>query len=397
MKRYYIIKAKKRTGETRGRRPVIAYRIPIKTRGSRPFVIELRAGKYTENDAQQCAAIIAAIEEAYNGGANVDARTLEFLDMFPDVKKRLAEKGFITLVKEKTLVDLWGEYEAANVDDWKTGTFENKRRSKKRLFQYFNPETAVSTLTKKDAQGFRTWLDDQINAGALAEATASGFIRDVKAVFNWAIKNDVISFNPFQYIRKGTTANPARQFYLELAPFQKLLDACPSQEWQALLILARLEGLRVPSETNLLKWVDVDFKNGALTVHSPKTERYKNKDKRTPPLFLDVAEALEKLRKEQEQSGEKSPFVLPSARGENINLRTRFEKIILRAGLEKWPKLFQNLRLSASNDVKREYGVECEADWIGHSPETAKKHYLIVMPAETAAAKNWSRLKDIKR
>lgn len=396
MKRYYIIKAKKRTGETRGRRPVVAYRIPIKTRGSRPFVIELRAGKYTENDAQQCAAIIAAIEEAYNGGANVDARTLEFLDMFPDVKKRLAEKGFITLVKEKTLVDLWGEYEAANVDDWKPGTFENKRRSKKRLFQYFNPETAVTTLTKKDAQGFRTWLDDQINAGALAEATASGFIRDVKAVFNWAIKNDVITFNPFQYIRKGTTANPARQYYLEFDSFQKLLDACPSQEWRVLLILARRVGLRVPSETNLLKWVDVDFKKGLLTVHSPKTERYKGKGARRVPIFSDVAEALEKLRKEQEQSGEKSPFVLPSARGENINLRTRFEKIVLRAGLEKWNKLFQNLRASAATDINKRYGEQAEAAWVGHSPDIARKHYLQVTPADIAAARQWNPLKRNK-
>ena len=38
-------------------------------------------------------------------------------------------------------------------------------------------------------------------------------------------------------------------------------------------------------------------------------------------------------------------------RDANANLRTRLARIIERAGLEVWPKLFQNLRLTRETEL----------------------------------------------
>ncbi|MFN6138978.1 MAG: hypothetical protein ACK480_10850, partial [Planctomycetota bacterium] len=45
-------------------------------------------------------------------------------------------------------------------------------------------------------------------------------------------------------------------------------------------------------------------------------------------------------------------YVFPDHRGDS-HLRTTLEKIILRAGVTPWPKLWQNLRASAATDLAR--------------------------------------------
>jgi hypothetical protein len=52
---------------------------------------------------------------------------------------------------------------------------------------------------------------------------------------------------------------------------------------------------------------------------------------------------------------------LPAAHGPrgwvNCNLRTSFEKIIKRAGLEPWLRLFHAMRASCESDLAREYSI----------------------------------------
>lgn len=389
-----VYKIRETKGKKPGPRPVIRYRMQVKVKGIEPFNVELRANKHTENDAQQLAGILGAIVDAYNHGSKVDDKTLAFLDLFPNEKKKLTKRGFIATVKEKTLVDLWEEYERDHVDNWKPYTINHKKQGRKWFFRFFPPDGIASTLTKRDAQSYRNWLAQFVAEEKLAESTAGDHFGDAKTLFKWAFENDVLSFNPFQTIKGFSKTNSARQFYVDHDMTRKLLNVSPSKEWSALILLARRVGLRVPSESNLLRWDDVDFKSGLLTVHSPKTERHKGKDKRVVPLFPDVAEALRQLKDEQRRNGEKSPFVLPVLRGIDKNLRTHLERLVFRAGLEKWPKLFQNLRASAATDIYRRYGEKTEAEWVGHNPDVAMKHYLQVLPADIANAQEWNALAE---
>ena len=64
----------------------------------------------------------------------------------------------------------------------------------------------------------------------------------------------------------------------------------------------------------------------------------------------------------------------------NSNLRTRFEKIIRRAGLEPWPKPFHAMRASCETELTEEFPVQAVAAWLGNSPKIALRHYLRVLP-----------------
>ena len=59
-------------------------------------------------------------------------------------------------------------------------------------------------------------------------------------------------------------------------------------------------------------------------------------------------------------------------------LRTRFERIIRRAGLEPWPKLFDNLRAARETELADTYPIHVVCEWIGDDELVAKKHYLRV-------------------
>ena len=60
------------------------------------------------------------------------------------------------------------------------------------------------------------------------------------------------------------------------------------------------------------------------------------------------------------------------------NFRTRMLRIIKRAGLKPWPKLFHNLRASRETELAGAYPIHVVCSWIGNSALIAAKHYLQV-------------------
>jgi hypothetical protein len=66
----------------------------------------------------------------------------------------------------------------------------------------------------------------------------------------------------------------------------------------------------------------------------------------------------------------------------NANLRTTFEKLIRRAGLQTWPRLFQNLRASCETDLMQNHPIHVVTAWIGNTPKIALGHYLQTLDAD---------------
>jgi hypothetical protein len=52
------------------------------------------------------------------------------------------------------------------------------------------------------------------------------------------------------------------------------------------------------------------------------------------------------------------------------------DRIIRRAALTPWPKVFNNLRASCATDWASEIPLADSSRWLGHSPAIAAKHYL---------------------
>ena len=64
------------------------------------------------------------------------------------------------------------------------------------------------------------------------------------------------------------------------------------------------------------------------------------------------------------------------------NLRTTCLKIIRRAGLQPWPRVFQNLRASRETELVETYPV----GWLGNTSKVAMQHYLMTTDEHIDAA-----------
>ena len=68
--------------------------------------------------------------------------------------------------------------------------------------------------------------------------------------------------------------------------------------------------------------------------------------------------------------------VVTLGRDSTKNLRTHLMRIIRRAGLTPWPRLFQNLRASRETELAEQCPLRVVTDWLGNSPNVALDHYL---------------------
>jgi len=180
-------------------------------------------------------------------------------------------------------------------------------------------------------------------------------------------------FIPIARTVKGATEqNDNRWRFVDRETIVKVLDACPDVEWRLIVALARFGGVRTPSETLGLRWADIDWEQGRFTVTSPKTKK-QGKPYRIVPLFPELRDVLADAF---EQAKDGAEFVITRYRQRNSNLRTQFSRILKRAGVEPWPRLFQNLRASRETELADAYPLHVVTAWLGNTPRVASKHYL---------------------
>lgn len=347
-----------------------AYQIEYREGGKRKY---LSLGSvYNKRAAQEIAGYVEKIMTARLTGTPVDIRTSSWLSSIPqDLQERLSRNGLVELKKTPTLEELFDEYWEAEYYELKRTTQSSKRQSRRRFFEFANKNALCDTFTKRDAVEFVRFLDNQVG-----EATRAGTIRDVRRVFNFGVEAELIETNPFSGIKRGSFKNKSREYYVPMTDFEKMIDACPSPMWRSVLALYRIGGLRY-SEALLVQWRDVDFVGRRLLVHSPKTSRIKGRESRVIPLFPRLRELLEELWETVPENG--SPYVISENR---TTIRKHVDRIVFYAGLNRWERLIQNLRSSCAIDVQKKFGELAESEWIGHSPQTAKDHYLHVLDAD---------------
>ena len=75
-------------------------------------------------------------------------------------------------------------------------------------------------------------------------------------------------------------------------------------------------------------------------------------------------------------------------RDTNANLRTQFGRILRRAGVKQWPRLFQILRASRETELAERFPLHVVAEWVGNSPKTALAHYTQVTEEHYRLAAN---------
>jgi integrase len=341
----------------------------------------LRLGKCSEKAALSALAGFERVLESNRLGSTLHPDGVRWLESIDDrLHARVVAIGLAQprnageVVTLGTLVDRFDATAAV-----KPGTRTTYQQATRMLREHFGADKPLASITPADADDWRQAIAGASDRGkTLAPATVAKRVKVAKQVFAKGVKWGWIASSPLADLRVGAMANPERAFYVTREAIDAILAACPDDEWRAIVGLCRYAGLRCPSEIVGLRWGDVNWERGRLTVRSPKTSGHEGHAVRLVPIAAELRAILQDLFDKAEPGTE---AVVPRLRDPRVNLRTTFEKIIARAGEKPWPRLFHNMRASCETDWVDRFPDHVVASWLGHSPQVARTHYLQVRDA----------------
>ena len=366
----------------------------------------IRLGKCSEKDAITVANHVEEIINAAVLDRPLARATAEWLSkMTPKMEAKFVKVGLIHPRDEAESIKLAEFLDAYLLrrSDVKPGTAVFYGHTKRNLIDVFGADRPLGSITPADGDDFRRHLQTQVadsspakkgekpaTKKALAAATVARRCSLARTFFKDAVRRKLIAENPFDDVVGGPSHNSARQRFIDHAIIAKVIDACPNAEWRLLVALSRFGGVRVPSEPCSMKWRDIDWSGNRMTVHSPKTEHHTGKAERVVPIFPELRPYLDEVFAAAsngfEQTVNLDDWLLPTFRRvaaesgnwRGVNLRTQFEKIIKRAGVSPWPRLWHNLRASRQTELEDQFPSHVVCAWLGNSEAIARKHYLQV-------------------
>ena len=338
----------------------------------------IRLGKVTMKQAESVRLRVEQLAAAATTGFAPDLDTARWVAGLPDdLSAKLAAVGLIPARASSTLGPFLDGYFAGRTDV-KSQTRVVWGQTRRNLLDHFGPAKPLREINRGDAEEWRLRLVGE----GLADTTVrkrSGF---AKQFFAFAVKKNLVPANPFAELKSASTGNPKRFHFVTREQAAAVLEACPDADWRLIVALARFGGLRCPSEPFALRWADVDWARGRMTVTSPKTEHHEGKESRLTPIFPELRPHLEEAWERAEPGAE---YVVGRLRG-HANLGVPFRKVVKRAGLTPWPKIFQNLRSTRQTELEEEFPSHVVCAWIGNSEAVARKHYLQVTDDHFARA-----------
>jgi integrase len=334
----------------------------------------VRLGKVDRKNAEGFCRRVEKIVASQIAGGTVDDETSRWTAELDEVMHaRLASVGLVQ-PRHAMLLRGWVEKHIADRRDLKPASVKKLEQTKAKLLGFFGEGTSLRAITPAQAADWRQHLANQ----GMSEATVRQHCRNVKALFNEAVRRELVAVNPFRSLRSASIAS-GNERYVTADEAALILDHCPDQQWRLLFALARYAGLRTPSETHLLTWADVDWDRGRLTVRSPKTERHAGKEQRQVPITGKLMPILQSAFDAAPEGTER--VVTRSRHG----LAKAMIGIIKKAGLARWPDLFQTLRRSCEVEWAQQFPQFAVSQWIGHSIVVSGKHYANRVPDELFA------------
>jgi integrase len=312
-------------------------------------------------------------------GHSTDAETQRWVSTL-DVKllRKLVKAGLVASREAATLGAFLAAYIGSRADV-KPGTRINFGQVQRDLLAFYGEQKRLEEISRGDADAFRLHL-----LKSLGDNTVRRRCGRAKQFFRAAVRKRLITENPFGDMKAVTVrANRERDHFVTREDADKVLEACPDAQWRLIFALSRYGGLRCPSEHLALRWGEIDWAGGRMTVRSPKTEHNEGGESRIVPIFPELRPYLDAAFSEADEGAE---FVISKYRSGNTNLRTQLQRILARAGVKPWPKLFQNLRATQETELAANHPIHVVCEWIGNSQAVARKHYLRVTKSDFVKA-----------
>lgn len=351
----------------------------VATDGRRPTI---RLGKASKRSAEDIKNRVEQLLESIRLNRPMEADLADWVaGLEPPLADKLARAGLIPEPESKETATL-GPFLKAHIDgraDLKPSTKIVRGQVINDLTEFFGESRDPRSILPGHADDFKQWLVGR----KLAATTIHKRLQIARWFFHAMKRRKLIDENPFDGVKAVAAGIKDRQRFIERADIARVLEACPNHHWRTIVALCRFAGLRCPSEVLSLRWRDIDWEAGRMVVASPKTEHHVGKANREVPIFAELrpvlAEAFELATDGAEYVVDEKfrKGAIGPTGWLNSNLRTTFEKIVRRAGLTPWPRLFQNLRASLETELAGLFPIQGVTEWLGNTPSVALKHYLI--------------------
>ncbi len=230
----------------------------------------IRLGRASLRVAEAVKVRVEHLVAASITGHAVDAETGRWVADLDDVlRDKLAAVGLVAKREAATLATFIDGYIRTR-SDVKPGTVIVYGQTRRNLVEHFGSDKLLRDVSPGNGDEWRLSLIQQ----GLANATVSRRCGIAKQFFRAALRLRLITSNPFADLTATAQANPDREYFITREEAEKVLEACPDAQWRLLFALSRFGGLRCPSEHLALRWEDVDWEHGRLTVRSSKTEHH---------------------------------------------------------------------------------------------------------------------------
>ncbi len=190
-------------------------------------------------------------------------RRSKHLGLVKEMSKRIAEKerskkqteldtnpGRRDVGRCPSLKEFLAEYLKARKKELRPGTHELHEQTTRYLKGFFGEGRKLDGISKSDARAFKTALGDgqlaHVNKRNRKKApeppTVDQHIRNARTIFNHALADDLITFNPFNHLSENVPVTKDWH-YVDDAEFAKMMAAA-KPAWKLLFGLARWAGLR---------------------------------------------------------------------------------------------------------------------------------------------------------
>ena len=351
---------------------------------------QIRLGKVSQRSAESVKYRVEQLLECLNLKRPMETDLAQWVtDLESPLAKKLARVGLIPKPEAKVAATLGlfiKNYVTGRVDV-KPATKEVWRQGEMGLVEFFGADKPIGEVSPGDADNYKLHLMGK----KLASMTVRKRLQFATMIFRAAMRRRLIPDSPFADVSIKASM-PDRSRFITREEMAAILEACPNLDWRVIAALSRWGGMRCPSEVLSMTWQDIDWERERITVHSPKTEHHPGKDTRVIPLFPELRPILQ-------EAFEAAPVgavyvvdekhrraAMGKAGWRNCNLRTTFEKIVKRAGLTPWPRLFHNLRSSRQTELAERFPSHVVCGWLGNSEDIARKHYYQITDAHFAEA-----------
>ncbi len=341
----------------------------------------IRLGNVSTKVAQTVCTRVEELLAAKLTGTPIDRDLAKWLvDIDGTLRDKLAKVGLTKEATQRVKLAAFLEDYVKSRRDLKPATLIVLGHTKRCLLQFFGADKLLRDITPGDAERWRVWLGTESNArdkdrDDLSSNTINRRCGIAKQFFRAAQRRGLIEANPFTDLSAAVRGNRARQYFVSRAEIDAVMQQAPDIEWQLIIALSRFGGLRLPSELLALRWDDVDLPAGRMVIHASKTAHHESSGIRTCPIFPELRPYLEAA---WDAAPPRTEFVINRYRSSTVNMRTHFQRLLKRAGITPWPKLFHNMRASRQTELLDHFPIKAVCEWLGNSSPVALEHYAQV-------------------